>query len=236
MNIVSFSGGKDSTAMLFMMMERKITIDEIIFCDTGMEFDGMYEHIDKVERDIDRKITRLKADKSFEYYLLYHKKKSAVNKDLGYGFPRMMTNRWCTSRLKTDVIDRHIKQFENVNMFVGIAFDERHRVKEEAYPLVEWGITEKQALKYCYNMGYDFGGLYNLFDRVSCWCCPMQGLKELYNLYSYFPEKFAKLKEWESKAYNNFRPDYTLDELEARFKNRDWWKNNQVKFDLGAIV
>ena len=30
MNIVSFSGGKDSTAMLFMMLEKGIQIDKII--------------------------------------------------------------------------------------------------------------------------------------------------------------------------------------------------------------
>ena len=34
-HIVSFSGGKDSTAMLLMMLEKNMPIDEIIFCDTG---------------------------------------------------------------------------------------------------------------------------------------------------------------------------------------------------------
>ena len=33
-NIVSLSGGKDSTAMLLMMLEKSYRIDEIIFCDT----------------------------------------------------------------------------------------------------------------------------------------------------------------------------------------------------------
>lgn len=47
-HIVSFSGGKDSTAMLLMMLERKMPIDEIIFCDTGKEFPQMYEHFDRV--------------------------------------------------------------------------------------------------------------------------------------------------------------------------------------------
>jgi 3'-phosphoadenosine 5'-phosphosulfate sulfotransferase (PAPS reductase)/FAD synthetase len=44
-HIVSFSGGKDSTAMLLKMIENKMKIDEIIFCDTTVEFDEMYEHI-----------------------------------------------------------------------------------------------------------------------------------------------------------------------------------------------
>ncbi len=32
--IISFSGGKDSSAMLLRMIELKYPIDEIIFCDT----------------------------------------------------------------------------------------------------------------------------------------------------------------------------------------------------------
>ena len=47
MNIVSFSGGKDSTAMLLMMIEKGMKIDKVIFCDTGAEFPQMYEHIKK---------------------------------------------------------------------------------------------------------------------------------------------------------------------------------------------
>lgn len=49
-NIVSFSGGKDSTAMLLMMLEKNMPIDEIIFCDTGKEFPQMYDYIDKVQK------------------------------------------------------------------------------------------------------------------------------------------------------------------------------------------
>ena len=40
-HIVHFSGGKDSTAMLLMMIAKGIHIDDIIFCDTGMEFPEM---------------------------------------------------------------------------------------------------------------------------------------------------------------------------------------------------
>ena len=49
-NVVSFSGGKDSTAMLLKMIEEKIDIDCVLFCDTGLEFSQMYKHIDKLER------------------------------------------------------------------------------------------------------------------------------------------------------------------------------------------
>ena len=67
LHIVSFSGGKDSTAMLLRMVEEAWPIDVILFCDTGLEFPELYKHIDRVEANIGRKITRLKAADSFEY-------------------------------------------------------------------------------------------------------------------------------------------------------------------------
>ena len=53
-HVWSVSGGKDSTAMIIRAVEEKMPIDCIIFCDTGLEFPQMYEHIDKLEKYIGR--------------------------------------------------------------------------------------------------------------------------------------------------------------------------------------
>lgn len=42
---VSLSGGKDSTCLLLLMIERGLPIDAVIWADTGMEFPEMYGHI-----------------------------------------------------------------------------------------------------------------------------------------------------------------------------------------------
>lgn len=60
-HIVSFSGGKDSTLMLLMMLEKGMPIDDIIFADTGMEFQELYDYVDRIERHIGRKITRIRG-------------------------------------------------------------------------------------------------------------------------------------------------------------------------------
>ena len=79
-NIISLSGGKDSTAMLLMMLEKNYRIDEIIFCDTTVEFQEMYRHLDKLEQYIDMKITRLKQQHDFEYMMFNHVKTKGKNK------------------------------------------------------------------------------------------------------------------------------------------------------------
>ena len=65
-HVVSLSGGKDSTAMLLRMLEEGMPVDIILFCDTGLEFEGMYHHIEKLEKYIGRPITRLKSNYDFE--------------------------------------------------------------------------------------------------------------------------------------------------------------------------
>lgn len=51
---VSLSGGKDSTCLLLLMIERGLPIDAVIWADTGMEFPEMYGHISKVDEHLYR--------------------------------------------------------------------------------------------------------------------------------------------------------------------------------------
>ena len=128
-HIVSFSGGKDSTAMLLMMLEHNMPIDDIICCDTGKEFPQMYEHWKKVESYIGRKITILKAEKDFDYWMFGHVKVKGKNKGKhGYGWSNALT-RWCTDRLKSVPIKKYYKHIDDeVAEYVGIAYDEREQL------------------------------------------------------------------------------------------------------------
>ena len=59
--------------MLLGMVERKMPIDCVLFCDTGIEFPQMYEHIQKVEKAVGIPITRVKSEQSYEYLIALHK-------------------------------------------------------------------------------------------------------------------------------------------------------------------
>ena len=229
-HIVSFSGGKDSTAMLLMMIEKGMQIDDVVFCDTGAEFPQMYEHIKRVEDFIGMPITVVKAEHDYFFYLTEYEITRGKRKgEHGYGHPDFR-NRWCTAGLKRNPIKKYLRQFKDVEIieYHGIAKDEEHRTSNNKsdkrnikYPLVDWGITETQALQYCYDKGFDFGGLYKQFSRVSCWCCPLSRIGELRTLYHEYPELWEKLKLVDGKSYRRFRSDYSVQQLEDKFNSEN---------------
>lgn len=227
MNIVLFSGGKDSTAMLLMMLEHGIQVDEIIFCDTGAEFPAMYRHINQVEQYIHRPITQLKAEHDFWYYASqYQKKRGKRIGQLGYGWPQPK-QRWCTRVLKQEVTAKYLRG-KSVHEFIGIAADEWWRCKDANYPLIDLGITEKHALGYCYAKGFRWEGLYEIFHRVSCWCCPLQRISEARKLRKYFPKLWTELKEMDKILKNRWKADWTVEQLEQRFA-RENEKTNKLR-------
>lgn len=242
LHVVSLSGGKDSTAMLLRMLEEGMRADIILFCDTGLEFPEMYRHLEKLEHYTGREITRVCPQEKFEYYLLeqeitakrdtaYSRANGLQRKGRSWPGPRM---RWCTKNLKDiprEQFLRPLRRKFNVIEYVGIAADEGYRLERRnnrrsgcRHPLVEWGMTEADCLRYCYERGFDWDGLYRLFDRVSCWCCPLQSLKELRMLYRHFPKLWEQLKDWDSRTWRNFRKDYSAEQLEKRFDFEEEWQ------------
>ena len=241
---VSLSGGKDSTAMLLLMIERGMPIDTVLPADTGMEFPEMYDHLRRLDEYLFRErgihLTTLRHPKGFEYLMFEDPKQkpSAIERRMrlgvslyGNGWPGVKV-RWCTGQLKTHLINKEVsrlKQKQNALHYVGIAADEPARIKGEQYPLVEWGITEREALQICYDHGYDWGGLYEIYHRCSCWCCPLQRISELKTLRHHHPELWQRLMELDKRAIEQFghnplgqfKQNWTVEALEERFAKED---------------
>lgn len=243
LHVVSFSGGKDSTAMLLRMIEENYPIDIILYCDTGLEFPEMEEHIDNVEKYIGRPITRLKAEKDFMYWATEHNRVVRSTKIpgfkpgdimVGYAYPSVFS-RWCTKELKTNVIQKYLRDLKKdyaIIQYVGIAADEPQRKRDLNYPLIEWSMTEKDCLEYCYSRGFDWGGLYEIWDRVSCWCCPLQSLGDLRKLKENRPVLWERLRDMDRTIQEkckdqdhgkrkNFQFDKSFTDIERRFEVED---------------
>lgn len=230
--IASCSFGKDSLAMLLKLIEEKEPLDEIIFYDTGMEFQAIYNIRDKIlpilkENNI--KYTELKPKEKFEYKMF----EKLVNhrdgtKSKGYS--------WCGGRCRWGTTEKNktISKYLQDNYgndyieYIGIASDETSRINynniHKFYPLVKWDMKEKDCLYYCYQKGFNWlengVDLYSILDRVSCWCCANKNLKELKNYYIYLTNYWNKLKEFQKRTSRPFKNNkYTIFDLEYRFKN-----------------
>ncbi len=223
--IVSLSGGKDSTALLLMMLERGEPIHSVVFFDTGWEFPQMLDHIDLLEERTGIKIVRLKPTLSFEYWMI----ERPLTDRRGYSWPSPI-RRWCT-REKFNAINKYANQHKPWVQCIGYAADEAERQSKEIvkrrrnlrFPLIEWDITEDMALQYCRKRGYHWSGLYDVYRRVSCFCCPLQRMSDLRKLRKQFPELWQRMLDMDSRIDKNggFKDYKTVHDLDRRFADED---------------
>lgn len=239
--IASCSFGKDSLAMVLRILEENLPLDEVIFFDTGMEFDSIYHNRDKMKRLLaERKIlfSELSSKNHFLFDMFVRpiKYRDPQSKPYpihyGYEWCGGRGIRWGTSG-KLSQIMNHYKEYypgEDITEYVGIAFDELGRVKDnnrsgilKVYPLIDWRMTENDCLTYCYNRewNWDENGveLYSILDRVSCWCCQNKNLRELKNIYIYLPEYWQRLRGLQSRIDSPMKGvGKSVFQLEERFK------------------
>lgn len=225
-HIASCSGGKDSVAMVLRLLEFNYPLDEVVFYDNGMEFNAIYDTLDKIsaivsERGI--KYTVLRPAYDFEYQMFYKPVKGRNGMHNGYS--------WCGGRCRWGTTDklRYIRNYcKDAVQYVGIAADEPKRFEKAKHekkvlPLVEWGMTEADCLEYCKQNGFFWieNGvpLYDILDRVSCWCCANKNLKELKNIRTHLPQYWEKLKSLQAKTDRPMKGDgKSVFDLEKRFE------------------
>lgn len=222
--IVSFSGGKDSTWMLLEMLRRGEQVDEVVFFDTGWEFPQMLHHVNKIKQLVESrniKFTTLHPRKPFDFFMFDTPHKSGTK--CGWSWCGYGGGRWGT-REKISTLKKYFKTKKNYVQCIGIAADEPDRVNKEQhktkrFPLVEWGITEAECLSGCYSLGYDWGGLYEDLDRVSCKFCALKNLNELRNMYKKMPDVWNELRDYQSRTRLPYKgKGKSVFDLEKRFE------------------
>ena len=241
-----------------MMHERKIKMADIVYFDTGWEFPHMEGHRVLVEDAIKRKITVLKPRESFDF--LFGQRVKTKGKrvgESGYGWAKMRS-RWCTSE-KRSAMAAHATaltwrgiQFPIVQC-IGYAADEPGRAEDHSkkkaplfqgysYPLAEWGVTEAQALAYCQGHNLTWGGLYDIFDRVSCTICPLGGISRAQKIYTHFPaiwQRMLEMDSWlpEDHPGKKYTGKHTVADLDKRFyREAQEAKRRNTLFDMEVVV
>lgn len=203
--MASVSWGKDSLAMLLELMRGGEPLDEVVFFDTGMEFRGIYDVRDKMLPLLDKhliKYTELRPKNPMWWSMLCRPVKSRATGKVhkhGYGWCGGPC-RWGTTE-KQRALDRYAEEHDAM-VYVGIAADETARLEKEVkpyklHPLAEWGITEAECLARCYEFGVEWEEsgvrLYDVLDRVSCWCCRNKNQRELKATHDHLPDYWERL-------------------------------------------
>lgn len=182
--IVTVSGGKDSTATLLWILERRDKKDIFpVFADTGWEMDETYEYLEYLEDRLDIKIHRVKSKYGGMKELCLYKK----------FIPNLMM-KFCTFELKQKPIQKFLVENFLLKGIKVISLNGTRR--EESYfranrkffekkqfiynrgkyneyivmPLVAW--VEKQVFDYIKSKNIIINPLYKKgFKRVGCMPC-----------------------------------------------------------------
>ncbi|MFO8109323.1 MAG: phosphoadenosine phosphosulfate reductase family protein [Thermoplasmata archaeon] len=207
---VSYSGGKDSLAVLHLVLETGLRPD-LLFVDTGIELPETLENVERVVKKHD--LNLLKADSLDGYW----------NNVEHFG-PSARDYRWCCKTCKLGPTGLLIKEHfpEGVLSFIGQRrYESQNRMKHGATwtnpwvpgqvgasPIQEWTALHVWLYLFmkdaCYNPWYEKG-----FERIGCWVCPasdmaelelledeLEGYERFYNTLERYRKRKGLPKEW----------------------------------------
>ena len=222
--VVSFSGGKDSTATADLVIKSLSNPSVVhIFGDTTLEFSSTIEYAKRYRDDHPYAIFKVARNNEQNFM--------DVCDDIG---PPARMMRWCCSMFKTGPITRVINGFyrnQQILTFYGIRKSESvsrskyNRVEDDsssvkiqqqtvASPIFFW----KDADVWLYLLGekVDFNHAYRLgYDRVGCWCCPNNNQRVQFLSRIYMPTQSTKWRDFLisfAKKIGKPDPDVYVDE------------------------
>lgn len=205
--LISYSGGKDSTALWSWARRTKLWPRHIVACDTGWEWKGWRAYVDLVSTTFGESVEIVGDPRGFEGITRYKRT-----------FPgKVNTRRWCTESLKLEpfkaVVDR-LRDVDDVTVVVGVRAEEsadRAKMPEREWsdfydcqvwrPLLAW--TLEDVAREHHLAGVPFNPLYHLgAERVGCWPCVKSGKREIRLVSEIDPERIDRIRAIEQDTGN----------------------------------
>jgi len=250
--IAMLSGGQDSSAMTLRLLELGNPVDYIVFSDTTLEFDEMYEYIDKLDAFFQRKygiaITRLKPKSSYESWVFsdiadYGKLGGQIR-----GVPLIASPCYWRREAKELPFQRWLKeeQITEYKTYVGYVYNEYDRWKNAwqynaLTPLVDWKWNEPEVQKYLKENMME-NKLYQHFERSGCGICQKQSIEAKYQLYKNYPKQWTYMSELETRLKTerenrgeavvpSFHTSLFTWDMEKLFKQKDKQQTFEFEFE-----
>ncbi len=217
MQVLAFSGGKDSTALALRMAERGEEFTPL-FNVTGDELPELLAHVQAVGRLIGRKVEVTTPGFSLASRIRHYE--ALPNGHM----------RWCTRELKIEPTIRWLSARPGSTLCVGLRADEEAREGAATLygplvtyrkPLQEWGWGMAEVTGYLRERGVVVP------RRTDCAMCYGQRLGEWWLLWKEHPERFRQAEELEALTGHTLRSasrdtwPAALKDLRARFEAGD---------------
>ena len=243
-HIVSWSGGKDSTATIILAKEKGLPIDYILFSEVMFDKNiscELPEHIEFIKEIAIPKFKEwgfrteiLHHDKTYmDYFNQVRKKGKNVGKKVGFPMADKCNARNC----KVKPIEKFLQEHKECVQYVGICSDEPKRLERldsnKISLLAKYEYTQSMAKQKCrkYNL---LSPYYQYSQRGGCWCCPNASDSQLKFIREHHRELWDALLRLEEEenligAIFNTQAGRSIRELEEQF----FWESQQINmFDV----
>ena len=220
-NIVSYGGGANSTALLIGLHQHRIPVDLILFADTGGEHPHTYAYLDIMDRWLKDhgmpEIARVyKTTKDGNRLTLEDEcLKSGTLPSIAYGFKR------CSLKHKIGPQEKFCNNYppcrevwasgKKVVKFIGYDAGEHYRSNKvllrdladpkysKWYPLMEWGWDRAACIRAIEAADLPQPG------KSSCFFCPSMRAEEIIDLREHYPDLFRRALALEDNARANLK-------------------------------
>lgn len=189
--VVAFSGGKDSTALVLRMAELGEDFS-CLFTPTGNELPTLVEHVHRIVARVEKPLIE-PPNKGLLFWIAYHK-----------ALPNWRM-RWCTRQIKILPCIAYLQAHPGTTLCVGLRADEESRVglygdyAAYRYPLREWGWKLADVQSYLRRRQIEIPA------RTDCALCYGQRLSEWWALWKEHPTEYALGEQLEQAHGHTFR-------------------------------
>lgn len=254
-HVVSWSGGKDSTASIILAHEHNLPIDliliSLVWFDKKRGIYGEYpEHIEWIfntaiprfnEWGYKVEVLHSKHDYIDAFYHVLSKSKHPDRNGKYEGW--LIAGKCKLNDKKITPLIKRKRQFgKDIKEYIGIAVDEpvrlerMHKKPNAVSLLEEYGYTETMAFEKCEEYGL-LSPLYKMSSRGGCWFCPNQKISGFAYLKVNHPDLWAELERLskvENKVSEKFKREKTFEEV-SRLVDEYILKQQDAKLQMSIF-
>lgn len=235
--IATLSGGKDSTAMVDMLLRNQKPLDYIVFKDTLHEFELMYRYVERLSEYFKarygKEVIVLKPEISFEDSVFGKISRGHLEGYIrGLPTPQFMPCTW-RRESKTRPFERFIKEqgITEYKIYIGYTTSEIHRKMagdEFLYPLIDdFFMSETDCVAYLKDREME-NPLYRYFTRTGCSFCPAQSDRSFFQVWKHFPKDWEYMKQIEVRLFQ-------LEKQGEKIQNKYWFSKKRTCTDMERV-